>query len=259
MITVKLKKPEQIESMRKAGRLVRLVLEHLREMTRPGTTTAELNAEAERICSEHGAQCLFKGVPSQHGTGPFPGAICASINEQIVHGIPSDRVIRDGDIVSIDFGVRLDGWCGDAAETFIVGQVPPQTRRLVDATRNSLGTAIAMIQPGMMWSTVAAAIQACAESEGFSVVRELTGHGIGRQMWEEPSVPNYWGRKMEAYDFQLTEGLVIAVEPMINMGTAKIKCLRDGWTIVTADNKPSAHFENTLAVTATGVEVLTSL
>ena len=254
---ITIKEPEDLARMRSAGRVVRAVLNRMREMVAPGVTTRELDAEAERLCLSRGAECLFKGVPSLHGTGPFPGAICASLNEQVVHGIPSDRRIVEGDVVSIDFGARLDGWCADAAETFIVGEAPEPVRRLVETTRDSLALAIRLVRPGMMWSAIAAAIQDHIESAGFSVVRDLAGHGIGREMWELPSVPNFHSRRMHVRDFPLMEGITLAVEPMANLGGPGVRCEEDGWTMVTRDRKPSAHFEQTLAITAEGVEVLT--
>lgn len=241
--------------MRGAGRLVRQVLDHLAAVADPGVTTAALNAEAERICAEAGAECLFKGVPGPKG--PFPGAICCSINEQVVHGIPSERRIAAGDLVSIDFGVRLHGYCGDAATTLIIGEVDPTRRRLVDATRRMLEVAIEMAQPGQRWSTIAAAMVRVADQENFGVVRQFVGHGIGTEMHEDPKVPNYVSRALKAHDIVLTEGLVVAVEPMVNTGTEQVKVLEDGWTVVTADGKPSAHFEHMLAITSDGVDVLT--
>jgi methionyl aminopeptidase len=254
-VAIKLKSPEQIERMRQAGRVVREVLGRLGQMIRPGITTRELDAEAERITLQRGAQCLFKGVPGQGG--PFPASICASLNEQVVHGIPGERRIAAGDIVSIDFGVRLGGWCGDAAETFIVGDVVPTTRWLVDVTRNSLAMAIEMMRPGQKWSAVAGAMQAYVESEGFSVVREFVGHGIGSQMHEDPKVPNFVSRELLSQDIVLREGMVLAVEPMVNMGSLAVEYAADGWTVMTRDRMPSAHFEHTVAVTAGGVSVLT--
>ena len=256
-MAIKLKTPEQIERMRQAGRIVRQVLDRLGEMIAPGVTTKELDAEAERLCLAAGAICLFKGVPGRGGAGPFPGNICASLNEQVVHGIPSDRPIGDGDIVSIDFGVLLDGWCGDAAETFVCGEVPEPVRRLVDVTRNSLELAVRMCRPNEKWSTIARAMQQYVESEGFSVVREFVGHGIGAEMHEDPKVPNFVSADLMARDIVLGEGVVIAVEPMVNLGVAGVRCDSDGWTVVTADGKASAHFEHTLAITASGVDVLT--
>ena len=254
---VRLKTFEEIEKMRPAGRMVRRVLDSLGEMLAPGVTTEELDREAERICRAHGATCLFKGVPGRGGAGPFPGNICASINEQVVHGIPSQRTVRPGDVVSIDFGVRLDGWCGDAAETFLVGEVKPERRRLVDVTRNCLALAVSMIQPGGVWSAVAAAMQEYVESEGFSVVKEFVGHGIGQEMHEDPKVPNFLSPELKAHDIALRPGLVMAIEPMVNLGGAAVQYARDGWTVVTRDRKASAHFEHSVAVTADGAAILT--
>ena len=255
-VAIRLKNRDQIEKMRRAGRVVRLVLERLREMIAPGVTTKELDYEAARLCIEHGAKCLFKGVPGRGKAGPFPGNICSSINEEVVHGIPSDRMLGDGDIVSIDFGVLLDGWCGDAAETFAVGHVSDEVMRLVDVTRNTLAIAMEMAAPGMKWSQVAREMQKCVESEGFSVVRDFVGHGRGSAMHEDPQVPNFVSGETISHDIDLVEGLVIAVEPMVNAGCADVACAADGWTVVTRDARPSAHFENTLAITDTGVTVL---
>ncbi len=241
--------------MRLAGTVVARVLKRLRALAAPGVTTAQLDAEAARLTREAGAEALFKGVPGRGG--PFPGVICASINEQLVHGIPSDRAIREGDIVSIDYGCRLEGYCGDAAVTLMVGEVPPETRKLVAATKRSLDTAIEMARPGVLWSTIAKAMQNLAEGEGFSVVREFVGHGIGREMWEDPKVPNFVSRDLLARDILLEEGLVLAVEPMVCMGSPEVAITKDGWTVVTRDGRPSAHFEHTLAITAAGVRVLT--
>jgi len=174
-----------------------------------------------------------------------------------VHGIPSRREIRPGDIVSVDFGVKLDGWCGDAAETFIVGQPPERVRRLVDVTRNALELAVRMCRVNEMWSRVAQAMQDYVEGEGFSVVREFVGHGIGSEMHEDPKVPNFVSPELKARDIPLREGTVLAVEPMVNMGSPAVRYGPDGWTVVTVDGRPSAHFEHTLAVTARGADVLT--
>ena len=257
-MAIQLKTAEQIEQMRLAGRIVRLVLDRIGEMIAPGITTEELNAEAERLCHENGGQCLFKGVPGRGKAGPFPGSICASVNDEVVHGIPSGRKVRDGDIVSVDFGVELNGWCGDAAETFAVGEVSDEWLRLVDVTRNTLAIAAGMCRPGENWSNVAAAMQTYVEDEGFSVVREFVGHGIGREMHEEPQVPNFVSPELRRRDIVLAEGMVLAVEPMVNLGRAAVKLGTDGWTVLTGDGRPSAHFEDTLAVTAKGVAVLTN-
>lgn len=244
--------------MRRAGRIVRQALTSLGEMIAPGMTTEELDRQAERICLEAGGKCLFKNYPGRDGAGPFPGSICASIDQEVVHGIPSpDRVIAEGQIVSIDFGVQLDGWCADAAETFVVGEVPAPTRRLVEVTRNALAMAISMCRPGRFWSEVVRVTQDYIESEGFRIVRQYVGHGIGREMHEDPKVPNFVSRELLVRDIRLEPGLVLAVEPMVNLGTAETRCIADGWTVVTRDGKPSAHFEHTLAIMEDGVSVLT--
>jgi len=207
---------------------------------------------------EAGAEALFKGVRSSMSKIPFPGAICASINEQVVHGIPSDKTqLKDGDILSVDFGVKLDGYCGDAAITFAIGQIDQQKSRLIDITKSLLDIAIAKSAPGVKWSAVASLMQKKAESEGFSVVTDFVGHGIGRQMHEEPKVPNFVSRDLLQNDILLSEGMVIAVEPMVNAGSAAVKTLKNGWTVVTRDGKCSAHFEHTIAIVENGCEVLT--
>ncbi len=256
-MAIKLKTPEQIERMRQAGRLVRRVLNRLGEIVRSGITTEELDAEAERMTRAGGGECLFKGVPGRGASGPFPASICASLNEQVVHGIPGERKVRSGDIVSIDFGVELDGWCGDAAETYVVGEVPETVRRLVEVTRNALAMAVEMVRPGEKWSGVAEAMQSYIESEGFSVVREFVGHGIGEDMHEDPKVPNFVSRELVTRDIMLAEGMVLAVEPMVNMGSTAVEYGADGWTVATRDRLPSAHFEHTIAVVPGGSDVLT--
>ena len=258
MVAIRLKTAEEIERMRRAGRLVHDVLERLGELVAPGVSTLAVDREAERLTLDAGARCLFKGVPGRYGAGPFPGAACVSINEQVVHGIPSERQIRDGDIVSIDFGVELDGWCGDAADTFLVGDVPPEIRRLVGVTKNSLAIVGQMARAGEKWSTVARAMQEYIEGEGFSVVREFVGHGIGREMHEEPKVPNFVSPELEARDIVLQKGMVLAVEPMVNLGSPNVELAPDRWTVVTRDRKPSAHYEHSMAITEDGVDVLTN-
>jgi methionyl aminopeptidase len=251
----KLKSKREIELMRAAGRLVHQVLKRLEVMAQPGVTTAELDAEAERMCKQMNALCLFKGVEGPGG--PFPGNICCSINEQVVHGIPGKRVIRDGDLVSVDFGVRMHGYCGDAATTVIVGKVEPQWRKLVETTKLALDTAIRLSGPGVLWSQVAGAMEKIAREAGFGVVRQFVGHGIGTEMHEDPKVPNFVSPSLLRNDIMLREGLVLAVEPMFNMGSPDVEVEEDGWTVVTADRLPSAHFEHMLAITAEGVDVLT--
>ncbi|MDD4889675.1 MAG: type I methionyl aminopeptidase [Phycisphaerae bacterium] len=255
---IKLKTSAQIEQMRQAGRVVHGVLARLSEMARPGVTTGELDAEAARMLAQAGADGLFKDYPNHRvGGRPFPGYICASLNEQVVHGIPGPRAIRDGDILSVDFGARLDGWCGDAAVTLMVGQVPPKAARLVEVTRETLDLAIQMIRPGRMWSQIAKAMQRHVESAGFSVVTEYVGHGIGSEMHEAPKVPNFWARIWANEDFQLAEGMTLAIEPMVNAGRSDVTGADDDWTIVSRDRQPSAHFEHTVAVRPGGADVLT--
>lgn len=244
--------------MRAAGRVVYQVLQRLREVVRPGVTTGELGRIADEMISSAGGQPLFRGVQTPNTKFPFPAAICASVNEQVVHGIPGDRVLREGDIISVDCGVRLRGYCGDSATTIPVGRVSRETQRLLDVTSQSLDLAIREMRPGRMWSEVASLIQSLVEDAGYSVVREFVGHGIGQQLHEEPKVPNYADRKSRKGDFRLEPGLVIAVEPMVNAGTREVKAGDwTGWPQVTRDAGWSAHFEHTLAMTPTGVDILT--
>ncbi|NQU75166.1 MAG: type I methionyl aminopeptidase, partial [Planctomycetes bacterium] len=219
--------------MRAAGRVVHEVLERLAAIAEAGMTTGQLDAEAERICREVGGECLFKGVPGVGG--PFPGNICCSINEQVVHGIPGDRVICDGDLVSIDFGVRMHGYCGDAARTLLIGNVTEEKRRLTEVAEKMLAIAVEQSGPGRRWSKVAGAMQECAEQAGFGVVRQFVGHGIGTEMHEEPKVPNYVSPSLLRNDIVLREGLVLAVEPMVNGGSSEVVIERDDWTVVTKD------------------------
>jgi methionyl aminopeptidase len=258
-MAITLRSRREIELMRSAGAVVADVLSKLQEIAGPGVSTAELDDVAAKMTSRAGAQPLFKGVRSPHARTPFPGVICTSINEQVVHGIPSDHVkLGQGDILSIDFGVRLRGYCGDAAVTIAIGEVSAEKRRLLDVTKQVLETAMAKAAPGVRWSTIAGEMQKLAESAGFSVVREFVGHGIGCQMHEEPRVPNFVSAELLADDIVLAEGMVLAVEPMVNSGTSDVRTLKDGWTVVTKDGKCSAHFEHTIAITGDGCEVLTA-
>jgi len=244
--------------MRRAGAVVADVLSELQRIARPGVTTGHLDQVALRMTAQAGAEALFKGVRSPHARKPFPGAICASVNDEVVHGIPSDTVVlRDGDILSIDFGVRLGGYCGDAALTAPIGTISEANRRLLDATREALEIAVAEARPGVRWSQIAGRMQAHAEDAGFSVVRDFVGHGIGTRMHEDPKVPNFVSDELLADDILLTEGLVLAVEPMINAGGYAVRTLGNGWTVVTKDGKCSAHFEHTIAIVKDGCEVLT--
>jgi len=258
-MAITLRSRREIELLRRAGSVVASVLSKLQEIAEPSVTTAKLDAVAWEMTRDAGAEPLFKGVESPLARRPFPACICASVNEQVVHGIPSDKAkLKEGDMLSIDFGVRLNGYCGDAAVTIAIGRVPENKRRLLDVTKQVLDIAIAMARSGVNWSRIAAEMQSTAESAGFSVVRDFVGHGIGRQMHEEPRVPNFVSEELLADDIVLAEGMVLAVEPMINEGTSHVKTLRNGWTVVTTDGRCSAHFEHTIAITENGCEVLTT-
>ena len=257
-MAITLRSRREIELMRDAGVVVADVLSKLQEIARAGVSTARLDEVAARMTLQAGAQPLFKGVRSPYAKVPFPGVICASINEQVVHGIPSNQaILKPGDILSIDFGVRLRGYCGDAAVTVAIGEISEEHRRLMDVTKGALDLAIKMASPGVRWSTIAGQMQKMAESAGFSVVTEFVGHGIGTQMHEEPRVPNFVSEDLLENDIVLAEGMILAVEPMFNSGTSKVRTLKDGWTVATADGKYSAHFEHTIAISNRGCEVLT--
>lgn len=257
-MAITLRSQKEIELMRKAGALVARVLSRLKQMAKPGVSTGELDRLASRMTADVSAEPLFKGVLGPKGVRPFPGVICASINNEVVHGIPSDhRVLKEGDILSIDFGVRLNGYCGDAAITIGIGQVSPDRQRLMDVTRQVLDIAISHMRPKVRWSQIAEKMQRHAEQAGFSVVREFVGHGIGTQMHEEPKVPNYVSQELLADDIVLEKGMVLAVEPMINAGTCQVTTMPNGWTVVTADGSCSAHFEHTITITDDRCEVLT--
>jgi methionyl aminopeptidase len=253
------KSAEQLALMRTSGRITWEAHQIAAEMVRPGISTAEIDAFVESHILSRGAKPLFKGVP---GVVPFPATTCISVNEAVVHGIPGARVLREGDIVSIDIGCRYRGWCSDAAQTHAVGAVAPRQQHLLHATEAALALALGMIRPGVRWSTVARAIDGYVRDEGLVLVRGqfgLTGHGIGRQLWEAPRVPNYTDRHFERNeDFTLEPGMVIAVEPMVNLASGEVRVTDDHWTVVTRDGLPSAHFEHTVAVTSDGVDVLTS-
>ena len=253
------KSAREIELMRAAGRVVHRVLDELAGLVRPGASTAEMNARAEALIREAGGTALFKGVRHKQARLPFPAAICASVNEQVVHGIPDDRPLQAGEIVSIDCGVKLHGYCGDAARTFAVGTPREPIQRLLDVTREVLELAIAEIRPGRHWSEIARLMQRRVEDEGFGVVREFVGHGIGQEMHEPPNVPNYFERSPKYTDFELRPGMTMAIEPMVTAGRRKV-VLGDatGWPVVTKDGSWAAHFEHTVAVTANGADVLTN-
>ncbi len=258
-MAITLRSQREIDLMRKAGAVVGDVLLKLKEIAEPGISTLQLDGVASQMTVDAGAEALFKGVRTAVSKIPFPGVICASKNEQVVHGIPAeDEKLKEGDILSIDFGVRLAGYCADAAVTIAIGRISEIKRRLMDVTKHVLDIAIAKSAPSVKWSQVAAEMQRYAESAGFSVVKDFVGHGIGRKMHEDPRVPNFVNDDLLANDIIMAEGMVLAVEPMINVGSSAVKTLRNGWTVVTRDRKCSAHFEHTIAIVKDGCEVLTA-
>ena len=243
-----LKTKEEIETMRKAGRIVGETLEMVAREIRPGLTTLQLDMLIEDFIRSAGAIPAFKNY---HG---YPGSACISIDDEVVHGLPGERVILEREIVSVDVGAIVDGFYGDAARTFPIGQVSPAKLKLLETTEKSLLAGIDKARNGNKLGQVSAAVQEVAEGQGFGVVRQLVGHGIGRNMHEEPQVPNYGSPGDGPV---LKTGMVIAIEPMINLGTYKVKTLPDGWTVVTMDGQPSAHFEHTVAITDNGPDILT--
>ncbi|SMB88925.1 methionine aminopeptidase, type I [Thermanaeromonas toyohensis ToBE] len=245
-----LKGRREIELMRRAGRVVAEVLAILEQHIAPGVTTLELNRIAEEALSRRGAIPAFKGYRG------FPASICVAINQEVVHGIPSLKKLAEGDIISIDIGAVIDGYYGDAAATFPVGAIDEEKKRLLKVTREALWQGIKQAVVGNRLSDISHAIQSYVESNGFSVVRDYVGHGIGREMHEDPQVPNF-GRPGRGP--RLRPGMTLAIEPMVNAGTHEVLTLSDGWTVVTADGKPSAHFEHTVAITEDGPDILTLL
>ncbi|MHB8619750.1 MAG: type I methionyl aminopeptidase [Chloroflexota bacterium] len=251
MITIKSR--AEFETMRQAGRIVAETLEKVAAAVKPGITTADLDRVAYDNITRHHAIPSFKG----YGTPAFPGSICASINDEVVHGIPNKkRIVREGDIISIDCGAILNGWHGDAAITVPVGRPTPEVERLLRTTEESLYKGIEQARPGRRMGDVSSAIQQFVEERGYSVVREFVGHGIGRQMHEEPQVPN-WGTPGRG--MLLKKGMALAIEPMVNLGRADVRVLDDRWTVVTRDGRYSAHFEHTVALTEDGPDILTAL
>jgi methionyl aminopeptidase len=238
-----IKNSHEIDALREAGRINAKALEAVRQLIRPGVTTAELDAAAEEVIRKHGATPTFKGYP---GAYPYPAAICASINEELVHGIPSPRKLRSGDIISIDCGSTFEGFVGDSAFTIGVGDISPVAQRLIKVTEQALYEGIRQMRAGNRVGDVSTAIQALVEAAGFNVTREYTGHGVGRQMHEGPQVPNYGiaGRGQI-----LRQGMTIALEPMVLVGTSQTKVLADQWTVVSADGSLTAHWEHSVAIT----------
>jgi methionyl aminopeptidase len=250
-----LKSSREIGLMREAGKLVAEALRLCRSMAQPGTRTIDIDRAVEALYQQRGAVSLFKGYP---GRVPFPAVTCISLNEEVVHGIPGGRVIREGDLLKIDTACKLNGWCADAAVTLMIGEVTPEKRRLVEVGEQVLRTAMVEMTRRRWWSEVARLMQQVAEQAGYSVVTQYVGHGIGRTMHENPQVPNFVSAELRKHDFKLEEGLVLAVEPMVNMGRADTDTRRDHWTVVTRDGLPSVHVEHTLAVTREGVYVVTA-
>lgn len=249
-MAIAIRTAKEIAKMRRSGEELRGVLDALREAVKPGVTTLDLEKLAEAKIAAAGAVAAFKGYHD------YPCVLCTSINNEVVHGIPSaKRVLREGDVVSIDCGLIIDGYYADSAVTVPVGKISEEAARLLTTTEQSLGAAIEAVRPGATLGDVGAAVQKVAEAAGFSIVREFVGHGIGRQMHEEPQIPNYG---VPGQGIRLREGMVLAIEPMVNAGKHAVRVLEDGWTAVTADGSLSAHFEHTVAVRAEGCDVLTA-
>lgn len=250
-----LKTEDEIELMRKANQLVGSTLAELGKHIRPGVTTLQLDKIAEEFILDHGAIPTFKNFPNPYGE-PFPASICTSVNDVVVHGVPSDEVVlKDGDIISIDCGTLLDGFNGDSAYTFCVGEVSPEVEQLLKTTKESLYIGIEQAVAGKHIGDIGAAVQQHCEAQGYGIVRELTGHGIGREMHEPPQIPNY-GRRGNGV--MLKAGMCIAIEPMVTLGDRQIWMLPDKWSIVTRDRKPAAHFEHTIAIRRGRAEILST-
>lgn len=245
------KSDREIAKMRAAGQVITRVFDLVREILRPGLSTGEIDARAEELIRAEG------GVPSFKGYHGFPGSICASINEEVVHGIPGDRVLEEGDLFTVDVGVILKGYHADAARSFRVRGVPDEVASLSEATWNALEAAIETTRPGNRLSDIARAVETLGRRGGYGVVEQYVGHGIGTNLHEDPQVPNYVSPQLLKQDLELRAGLVIAIEPMLNLGTKETRTLEDGWTVVTADGRCSAHFEDTVAITEDGPQVLT--
>lgn len=243
-----IKNDDEITLMKKAGRIVGETLLLLEKEVKPDITTADLDRIAEEFITKHGAKPSFKGL---YG---FPSSLCISVNEQVIHGFPGDYILKEGDVVSIDCGAFYNGFHGDAARTFPVGSISVDAQKLIDITRESFFQGIKFAKEGNKLTDISYGIQSYVEAAGFSVVRDFVGHGIGRKVHEEPNVPNFgkFGRGP-----RIVKGMVLAIEPMVNAGTHKVKTLKDGWTVVTADSSLSAHYENTVAILSDGPEILT--
>ena len=249
-----LKTDEEVELLREANLLIGRTLAELAKIIKPGVTTKQLDKVAEEFIRDNGAEPTFKGFPNPYG-GPFPASICTSVNEQVVHGIPNDVPLQDGDIVSIDCGTRLNGFCGDSCYTFPVGEISPEVKNLLKTTKEALYKGIEQAVVGHRLGDISYAVQQYCEAQGYGVVREFVGHGVGHEMHEDPQVPNY-GRRGNG--ILLKSGLCIAIEPMITMGTKDIYMQEDRWGIVTRDKKPAAHYEHSLCVRKGKADILSS-
>jgi methionyl aminopeptidase len=247
---ITLKSKRELDIMRDASRIVGEILLELKAEVRAGITTAELDRKAEELTRKKGAQPAFKGYRG------YPRTLCTSINEQVVHGIPGGHELKEGDILSLDFGVMYCGYYGDSAVTVPIGEITPELQRLLDVTEQSLYLGIEQMVPGNHLADISRAIQTHAESHGYTLVREFGGHGIGKRLHEDPMVLNY---VVNGRGIKLKPGLVLAIEPMVNLGTEKVRILQDGWTVVTLDGQPSAHFEHTIAITDNGPEILSKV
>jgi methionyl aminopeptidase len=256
---LQLKSDREIRLMRRAGLAVWSAHQIAHKMVRPGATTRQIDQAIAEYFRSRNATPLFLGYPNtEKGRPPFPAVTCMSLNEAVVHGIPSDHPMREGDILSLDTGCRLGGWCGDAAYTYKVGAVKPEVQRLLDATQGVLDLAIELLGVKTRWSQIAREMATYVRDHGYSTVENFVGHGVGRKMHEDPQVPNFVSRSLRGRgDFHIQPGLVIAIEPMVNMGTKEVRMLGDHWTQVTKDGKPSAHFEHTVAITRDGPRRLT--
>jgi methionyl aminopeptidase len=257
---IKLKSPREIDLMREAGRVVAKALDQVRRMAVPGACTADMNEAVDAIFREHQATPLFLGYPSAtKGKHPFPAVICSSVNEQVVHGIPNRRLLREGDILSVDTGCKVNGWCGDAAVTLAIGPVRPEVQKLLEVTSETLNLAIRAMGRCNTWLEVASLMERFVKSQGMYVVEKFVGHGIGQTMHEEPQVPNFVSSALRQHEIKLEPGIVLAIEPMVALGTKEVRTLADGWTVETKDRRASAHFEHTVAMTPDGPRVLTYL
>ena len=252
-----IKTRREIEMMRRAGALGCEILAKMRDAARPGVTTFELDELARIELEKAGGEALSKNYPTYKSGEGFPGHTCISVNEEVVHGVPGGRVLKDGDIVTLDLALSLNDYCADTATTVAVGKISPGLKKLLDVTKETLALALQNIRPDRKWSDIARLMQWHVEHNGFSVVREFVGHGIGRAMHEDPKVPNFVSAEQMRGDFKLRAGMTLAVEPMVVMGRRDVALLDDQWTVVTEDRAAAAHFEHTIAVTPNGVDVLT--